>query len=202
MKLADQIQPKTCKNTKRPSEDEALKAVKTLLAWIGDNPTREGLIDTPSRVVESYREMFRGYNEDPLQVLSKTFADIDNYDEMILVKNIRIESYCEHHMLPFIGTAHIAYIPNKKIVGLSKLARLADIFAKRLQTQEKITVQIANSIDKVLQPLGTAVVIDATHQCMTIRGVHKSSSSTITSKMTGLFNTNTDLRKELFDRLK
>ncbi len=204
MIVVDKKKPITCKTkkTSRPSKDEALRAVETLIAWIGDNPVREGLIETPHRVIESYNEIFSGYHKDPHQVLSKTFAEIDNYDEMILVKDIRIESYCEHHMLPIIGTAHIAYIPTKKIVGLSKLARLADIFAKRLQTQEKLTVQIANSIDEVLQPLGTAVVIDATHQCMTMRGVHKSDSSTVTSKMTGLFNTNAELRKELFDRLK
>jgi GTP cyclohydrolase I len=204
MIVVDKKKPITCKTkkTSRPSKDEALRAVETLIAWIGDNPVREGLIETPHRVIESYNEIFSGYHKDPHQVLSKTFAEIDNYDEMILVKDIRIESYCEHHMLPIIGIAHIAYIPTKKIVGLSKLARLADIFAKRLQTQEKLTVQIANSIDEVLQPLGTAVVIDATHQCMTMRGVHKSDSSTVTSKMTGLFNTNAELRKELFDRLK
>lgn len=204
MIVVDKKKPITCKTkkTSRPSKDEALRAVETLIAWIGDNPVREGLIETPHRVIESYNEIFSGYHKDPHQVLSKTFAEIDNYDEMILVKDIRIESYCEHHMLPIIGIAHIAYIPTKKIVGLSKLARLADIFAKRLQTQEKLTVQIANSIDEVLQPLGTAVVIDATHQCMTMRGVHKSDSSTVTSKMTGLFNTNAELRKELFDRLR
>ena len=198
MKIADKIQPVK----KRPSKAEALKAVETLLTWIGENPAREGLVETPRRVVDSYEEIFRGYNEDPEQVLSKTFTDIENYDEMILVKNIQIESYCEHHMLPIIGTAHIAYIPNQKIVGLSKLARVADIFAKRLQTQEKMTVQIVNSIDKALKPLGTAVVIDAVHQCMTMRGVHKSDSSTVTSKMTGLFNTDAALRKALFNRLK
>ena len=204
MIVVDKKKPITCKTkeTSRPSKDEALRAVETLIAWIGDNPVREGLIETPHRVIESYNEIFSGYHKDPHQVLSKTFAEIDNYDEMILVKDICIESYCEHHMLPIIGIAHIAYIPTKKIVGLSKLARLADIFAKRLQTQEKLTVQIANSIDEVLQPLGTAVVIDATHQCMTMRGVHKSDSSTVTSKMTGLFNTNAELRKELFDRLR
>lgn len=198
MKLADKIQPVKTK----PSKSDALKAVKTLLTWIGDNPEREGLTETPRRVVDSYTEMFRGYDEDPEQVLSKTFTEIDNYDEMILVKNIKIESYCEHHMLPIIGTAHIAYIPNQKIVGLSKLARVADIFAKRLQTQEKLTVQIVNSIDKALKPLGTAVIIDAIHQCMTIRGVNKTDSSTVTSKMTGLFNTDAELRTALFDRLK
>ena len=198
MKIADKIQPVK----KRPSKAEALKAVETLLTWIGENPAREGLVETPRRVVDSYEEIFRGYNEDPEQVLSKTFTDIENYDEMILVKNIQIESYCEHHMLPIIGTAHIAYIPNQKIVWLSKLARVADNFAKRLQTQEKMTVQIVNSIDKALKPLGTAVVIDAVHQCMTMRGVHKSDSSTVTSKMTGLFNTDAALRKALFNRLK
>jgi len=193
-----QVLPATATNV---TKDEALAAVKTLIKWIGDNSTREGLLETPARVIKSYEELFSGYKEDPVAVLQKTFEEIANYDEMVLVKNIRIESYCEHHMLPIIGTAHIAYIPNSRIVGLSKLARVADIFAKRLQTQELLTVQIANTINQVLKPKGVAVIIDAYHQCMTMRGVNKHNSTTITTKMTGSFQDNPQLRTELFTRI-
>ncbi|MSP33324.1 MAG: GTP cyclohydrolase I FolE [Rickettsiales bacterium] len=171
----------------RPSQKQAEEAVKTLIAWAGDNPEREGLLDTPKRVVEAYREFFAGYDIDPREVLSKTFEEVEEYDDIVLLKNMRLESHCEHHMVPFVGKAHIAYIPNKKVVGISKIARLLDIFAKRLQTQETMTSQIADIIDEVLKPKGVAILIDAEHQCMTTRGIHKFGTTTITKKMTGLF---------------
>jgi GTP cyclohydrolase I len=190
------------KTDKKPSLAEAQAAVETLIRWIGDNPDREGLVETPKRVVNSYKELFSGYNQDPIDVLEKTFSDISNYDEMVLVKDIRIESYCEHHMIPIIGIAHIAYIPDGKIVGISKLARVAEIFAKRLQTQELLTIQIANTINNVLKPKGVAVIINASHQCMTTRGINKESSLTVTSKMIGEFKTNNAIRSDFFTKIK
>ena len=189
---------KKIKSTKI-SENQALEAVKTLIRWAGDNPEREGLKETPKRVIKSYKDFFSGYNSDPREILSKKFKEVDGYDEIIILKNIRLESHCEHHMVPFIGTAHIGYIPNKRIVGISKLARIADVFAKRLQTQETMTAQIADTINEVLKPKGVAVVIDAQHQCMTTRGTHKSESSTITSRMLGLFRTNSNTRNEFMN---
>ena len=180
----------------KPSRKQAEEAVKTLIKWAGDNPEREGLLETPKRVVNSYKEFFSGYDSKPEQILSKTFDEVEGYDEMVIVRNITIESHCEHHMIPFIGIAHIGYIPNKRIVGISKLARIADVFAKRLQTQEIMTAQIADTINEVLKPKGVAVVIDAQHQCMTTRGTHKTESSTITSRMVGLFRTNSNTRSE------
>ncbi|MEE3003301.1 MAG: GTP cyclohydrolase I FolE [Pseudomonadota bacterium] len=185
----------------KPTLAEAKNAISTLIRWIGENPNREGLIDTPDRVIKSYEELFSGYKADPVEVLKKTFSDIANYDEMILVKSIRVESYCEHHMIPIIGVAHVAYIPNKKIVGISKLARVVEIFAKRLQTQELLTVQIANTINDTLKPKGVAVLIEAAHQCMTTRGVHKTDSATITSKMIGDFKNDNDLKKDFLCRI-
>jgi GTP cyclohydrolase I len=173
----------------RPSQKQAEDAVRTLIAWIGDNPDREGLIETPKRVINSYKEFFSGYGVDPLKVLGKTFEEVESYDDMVLLRNMRMESHCEHHMVPFIGTAHIAYLPNRKIVGISKIARLLDIFAKRLQTQEVLTSQIADAINISLKPRGVAILIDSKHQCMTTRGVHKIDTSTITKKMTGAFKT-------------
>ena len=170
-----------------PTEEEARQAVKTLLAFTGDDPEREGLIETPDRVVRAYREFFAGYEEDPEEILSKTFEEVEGYDEMVIVKNIRVESHCEHHMVPILGMGHIAYIPNKRVVGISKLARIIDVYGKRLQTQETMTAQIADIIEKVLQPKGVAVVIDAAHQCMTTRGIHKTETSTVTSRMLGAF---------------
>ena len=180
----------------KPSRKQAEEAVKILIKWAGDNPEREGLLETPKRVVNSYKEFFSGYDSKPEQILSKTFDEVEGYDEMVIVRNITIESHCEHHMVPFIGIAHIGYIPNKRIVGISKLARIADVFAKRLQTQEIMTAQIADTINEVLKPKGVAVVIDAQHQCMTTRGTHKTESSTITSRMLGLFRTNSNTRSE------
>ncbi len=181
---------------KRPSREEALAAVRTLLSWTGDDPDREGLIDTPKRVVDAYGEWFQGYDADPAKVLAKTFEEVEDYDEMVLLKNMRFESHCEHHIAPIIGKAHIAYLPDKRVVGISKLARLLDIFAKRLQTQEVMTAQIADTIRDVLKPKGVAVVIDAKHECMTTRGVYKAGTSTITSRMHGTFKSDPRTRAE------
>lgn len=180
-----------------PSRDEALHAVKTLIAWAGDNPNREGLVDTPKRVVEAYKEFFEGYAIDPDEILNRTFEEVEGYDEIVLVKNIRLESHCEHHIVPILGKAHVAYLPDKRVVGISKLARLVDIYGKRLQTQETMTAQIADTIQRVLKPKGVAVIIDAAHQCMTTRGVHKQESSTVTSRMLGRFRDDACTRSEL-----
>jgi len=197
MKKVSQKKVTTIRN--KPSRKQAEEAVKILIKWAGDNPEREGLLETPKRVVNSYKEFFSGYDSKPEQILSKTFDEVEGYDEMVIVRNITIESHCEHHMVPFIGIAHIGYIPNKRIVGISKLARIADVFAKRLQTQEIMTAQIADTINEVLKPKGVAVVIDAQHQCMTTRGTHKTESSTITSRMLGLFRTNSNTRSEFMN---
>lgn len=180
----------------RPTREEAEAAVRTLLRWTGDNPTREGLIDTPKRVVKAFEEYFRGYDQDPREILSRTFEEVDGYDEMVVLRDIRIESHCEHHLAPFIGRAHVAYLPNKRVVGISKLARLVDIYSKRLQIQEKLTAQIASTLEEVLQPKGVGVVIEAHHQCMTTRGVHKPGVSMQTSRMLGLFRSDPRTRQE------
>ena len=185
--------------TTKPSRDEALDAVKTLIKWAGDDPTREGLIETPDRVIRAYREFFAGYEEDPEQVLEKTFEEVEGYDDAVIVRNIRVESHCEHHMVPILGIAHVGYIPNKRVVGISKLARIVDIFGKRLQTQETMTAQIADTIQRVLEPKGVAVVIDAGHQCMSTRGIHKTESSTITSRMLGIFRDKPETRAEFMN---
>ena len=177
-------------------EQEALEAVRTLILWAGDDPEREGLVDTPKRVAKAYKEFFAGYDEDPEEILSRTFEEVEGYDDAVIVRNIRVESHCEHHMVPIVGVAHIGYIPKKRVVGISKLARLVDLYGKRLQTQETMTAQIADTIEKVLQPKGVAVVIDANHQCMSTRGVHKTESSTITSRMLGIFRTDNKAREE------
>ena len=186
------------KSTK-PSQDEAIEAVKTLIRWAGDNPQREGLSETPKRVIKSYKDFFSGYNSDPREILSKKFKEVDGYDEIIILKNIRLESHCEHHMVPFIGNAHVGYLPRKKVVGLSKLARLVEVFAKRLQIQEKLTAQIANAIDEVLQPKGVGVVIEASHLCVSTRGIHKHESKMVTSRMLGSFRNDQATRKEFLD---
>ena len=193
------LQKKVTTIRNKPSRKQAEEAVKILIKWAGDNPEREGLLETPKRVVNSYKEFFSGYDSKPEQILSKTFDEVEGYDEMVIVRDISIESHCEHHMVPFIGIAHIGYIPDKRIVGISKLARIADVFAKRLQTQEIMTAQIADTINEVLKPKGVAVVIDAQHQCMTTRGTHKTESSTITSRMLGLFRTNSNTRSEFMN---
>ena len=186
------------KNTK-PTREEAMQAVRTMLAWAGDNPDREGLLETPLRVVKAYEEFFAGYKEDSDAILNKTFEEVAGYDEMVIIKNVRLESHCEHHMVPILGKAHVAYIPNKRVVGISKLARVVDVYAKRLQTQETMTAQIAESIQRVLQPKGVGVVIDAGHQCMTTRGVHKPTATTITSQMLGVFRTDYRTRSEFMN---
>jgi GTP cyclohydrolase I len=180
----------------RPSRAEAEEAVRTLLRWAGDDPNREGLLGTPDRVVRSYDEFFAGYNEDPREILQRTFEETDGYDEMVVLKDIRVESHCEHHMVPIIGVAHVAYLPNRRVVGISKLARVVDAYAHRLQIQEKLTAQIANTLQEVLEPLGVAVVIEAAHQCMTTRGVHKDGVTMVTSRMLGAFRTQDSTRKE------
>ena len=183
----------------KPSKEEALNAVRTLISWAGDDPDREGLIETPDRVVRSYKEFFSGYDEDPEKVLGKTFEEVEGYDEVVIVRNIRVESHCEHHMVPIVGVAHVGYIPNKRVVGISKLARVVDIFGKRLQTQETMTALIADTIDRVLEPKGVAVVIDANHECMSTRGIHKTESSTITSRMLGIFREDNKAREEFIN---
>ena len=186
----------------RPSIKEAEAAVKTLIAWAGDNPNREGLLETPKRVVNAYREFFSGYDVNPDEILGKTFEDVGGYDDIVLLKDMRVESHCEHHMVPFIGKAHIAYIPNKKVVGISKIARLLDVYGKRLQTQETMTAQIADTINKVLKPKGVAVIIDAKHQCMTTRGIHKINTTTITKRMLGSFKNDPEMEKKLQSLIK
>jgi GTP cyclohydrolase I len=181
------------------SENQALDAVKTLIRWAGDDPEREGLRETPKRVIKSYKDFFSGYNLDPREILSKKFKEVEGYDEIIILKNIRLESHCEHHMVPFIGTAHVGYLPKNKIVGLSKLARLVETFAKRLQIQEKLTAQIANAIDEVLQPRGVGVIIEASHLCVATRGIHKPDSKMVTSRMLGSFRNDQATRKEFLD---
>jgi len=181
----------------KPSRQEAEEAVRTLLRWAGDDPTREGLIDTPSRVVRSYEEFFSGYHEDPEDILRRTFSETDGYDEMVLLRDIRLESHCEHHVVPIIGKAHVAYLPDRRVVGISKLARVVEIYARRLQIQEKLTAQIANCIQDVLHPRGVAVVIEAAHQCMTTRGVRKPGVTMVTSRMLGAFRDDPTTRREL-----
>jgi len=178
----------------RPSREEALKAVRTLLAWAGDNPDRPGLVDTPKRVVDAYAEWFEGYDADAVTELSRTFEDVQGYDDMVLLRDIEVESHCEHHMAPFIGKAYVAYIPNEKVVGISKLARVVEIYSRRLQTQEVLTNQIAEAIESNLQPQGVAILIDAEHQCMTTRGVHHRHVSTITTRFTGSFKSDAALK--------
>ena len=187
------------KEDEKPTRQEAENAVKVLIEWAGDDPSREGLIETPKRVVKAYEEFFEGYDIDPEEVLQKTFEEVQGYDDAVIVRNIRVESHCEHHIVPILGVAHVGYIPNNRVVGISKLARVVEIFGKRLQTQETMTAQIADTIQKVLEPKGVAVVVDASHQCMTTRGIHKTESSTITSRMLGAFRDNPETRSEFMN---
>jgi len=182
----------------RPSRTEAEAAVRTLIRWAGDDPTREGLIDTPNRVVRAWEDFFAGYEQDPIDVLSRTFEEVDGYDEIVLMRDIRVESHCEHHIVPIIGKAHVAYLPNHRVVGISKLARVVEIYSKRMQVQETMTAQVANAIEKVLEPRGVAVYIEAQHQCMTTRGVHMPGVDTVTTSMRGAFRTDPILRQEFF----
>ncbi len=178
----------------RPTRAEAEEAVRVLIAWAGDDPTREGLVETPARVARAYEEFFAGYEEDPEEILSRTFEEVEGYNDMVMLRDIDLESHCEHHMVPILGKAHVAYVPTHRIVGISKLARVMEIFAKRLQTQETMTVQIGETIQKMLEPAGVAVLIEAKHQCMTTRGVHKPNVAMITSHFTGVFQE--DVRME------
>ena len=190
----NKIAPPIDKN--KPTRAEAEAAIRTLIQWAGDDPNREGLLDTPSRVVRSYEEFYQGYTADPRALLERTFEEVEGYDEIVFLRDIRFESHCEHHMAPIIGRAHVAYLPHQRVVGISKLARLIDVYAKRLQIQEKMTSQIANTINEILQPKGTAVVIEASHQCMTTRGVHKAGVSMVTSTMLGAFREEASTRRE------
>jgi GTP cyclohydrolase I len=185
----------------RPSREQAEKAVRTLIEWAGDDPDREGLRDTPARVVRAYEEYFQGYHIDPQDILKRTFEEVEGYDEMVLLRDIRFESHCEHHMAAIIGKAHVAYLPKNRVVGISKLARVVELYAQRLQIQEKMTAQIASAINDVLQPEGVAVVIEAAHQCMTCRGVHKTGVSMVTSKMIGAFREDDRTRREFLSMI-
>ena len=199
-KAADRANAKT-KSSDKPTRTQAEEAVRTLLRWAGDEPRREGLLGTPARVVRAYEEWFSGYEQDPKSYLSRTFEEVAGYDEIVALRDIPFESHCEHHLAPIIGKAHIAYLPRRRVVGISKLARLVDVYAKRLQIQEKMTAEIANCLDKVLKPHGVAVVIEATHQCMTTRGVHKSGVSMLTSRMIGVFRRQPETRAEFLASL-
>ena len=187
MKLVKDNINEKLKSNEKISDEEAEKAFKTIISWIGEDPTREGLIETPKRVVKAFKEYFQGYHQDAGHVLNKTFGDVESYDDMVVQKNITVESHCEHHMAPIIGVAHLSYIPNKKIVGLSKLARLVEVFSKRLQTQERLTMQIAKALMSSLEAKGVAVTIDAAHHCMTMRGIKKEKATTVTNYYSGLF---------------
>jgi GTP cyclohydrolase I len=193
-----QGEDETCTRT-TPTREEAENAVRTLILWAGDNPEREGLVDTPRRVVDAYSEYFSGYAEDPHAVLSRTFEEVHGYDDLVMLRDIRLESHCEHHIAPILGVAHVAYLPRDRVVGISKLARVVEIFAKRLQTQETMTAQIAEAIEQALQPRGVAILIDALHQCMTTRGVHKTDVSTITTRFTGVFKDDADYRERFLN---
>ncbi|MFL2844059.1 MAG: GTP cyclohydrolase I FolE [Alphaproteobacteria bacterium] len=203
-KVSDEIiHTESIKNkVAKPSREEAMEAVKTLISWAGDDPSREGLIETPKRVVKAYEEFFAGYGQDASKVLGKTFEDVNGYDDIVFLRDINIESHCEHHMVPIAGNAHVAYLPKDKVVGISKLARVIEIFAKRLQTQETMTMQIINTIDEALDPFGTAIMIDAKHQCMTTRGINKPNVSTVTTKFSGLFAEDAELRNRFMQLVK
>ena len=186
MKLVKDTDTKVLK-ANNVSDQEAEEALKTILTWMGEDPTREGLLETPKRVIKAYKEYFGGYTEDPNKILDKTFGDVEGYDDMVVVKNVSVQSHCEHHMAPIIGTAQVAYIPNERVVGLSKLARVVEVFSKRLQTQERLTMQIAKTIMESLDARGVAVTIDSTHQCMTMRGIKKENATTVTNYFLGQF---------------
>jgi GTP cyclohydrolase I len=203
-KLPKEKDRKKSKKSKieRPSRDEAEAAVRTLIRWAGDDPARSGLVDTPKRVVNAYNDFFKGYEQDPSKVLSRTFAEDSGYDDIVMLRDIDINSHCEHHMIPFLGKAHVAYFPTGRVVGISKLARVVEIYARRLQTQETMTAQITGAIDEALKPKGVAVMIEAVHQCMSLRGVQKPNVSTITTKFTGVFKTDAQLQNRFFTLIK
>jgi GTP cyclohydrolase I len=203
LKLAETLAAeRQAAQARRPSRAEAEEAVRTLIRWTGDDPDREGLNGTPERVTRAYEEYFAGYHDDPVEILQRTFEEVEGYDEIVLLRDIRFESHCEHHMAPILGRAHIAYLPNRRVIGISKLARLVEVYAKRLQIQEKMTAQIANTIQEVLQPLGVAVMIEASHQCMTTRGVHKPGAALATSRMLGAFRENAATRREFLAMIR
>ena len=185
----------------RPTRAEAEAAVETLLRWAGDDPSREGLVDTPARVARAYEEFFSGYQDDPEEMLARTFEEVEGYDDMVMLRDISLQSHCEHHMVPILGKAHIAYLPNKRVVGISKLARVLDSFGRRLQTQETMTAQVASAIQTALQPLGVAILVDAKHQCMTTRGVKKTDVSMVTTRFTGVFKEQGDLRERFYQQI-
>ena len=200
LKMSERMQKIVSRpDVERPSEDEARAAVRTLLRWAGDDPDREGLLDPPERVIRAYREWFQGYDQDPVDLLNRTFEEVNGYDEMVVLRDIRFESYCEHHMAPIIGKAHVGYIPTDRVVGISKLARLVNVFGKRLQVQEKMTAQIANVLMEVLRPQGVAVVVEGEHHCMSTRGVNRHGVSMVTSTMLGSFRQDPRTRKEFMD---
>ena len=191
--------PASLEPLRRPTREEAMEAVRTLIAWAGDDPRREGVIDTPKRVIDAYQDWFEGYRQDPAKELSKTFEDVQGYDDIVMLRDIEVESHCEHHMAPFLGKAYVAYMPTNRVVGISKLAKVVTIFARRLQNQETLTQQIANAINDSLRPAGVAVLVDAAHQCMTTRGLHHRHVSTITTQFTGVFRTDDALRQRFLD---
>lgn len=185
----------------KPSRAEAEAAVETLLKWAGDDPSREGLIDTPARVARAYEEFFSGYEDNPEEMLARTFEEVDGYDDMVMLRDISLQSHCEHHMVPILGKAHIAYLPDRRVVGISKLARVLDSFGRRLQTQETMTAQVASAIQNALKPLGVAILVDAQHQCMTTRGVKKTDVSMVTTRFTGVFKEQADLRERFYQQI-
>ena len=200
--LTEEKAPSTAADSQRPSRSEAEAAVKLLLRWMGENPGREGLVGTPERVVLAWEEFCVGYNEDPADLLQLTFEDVECYDDMVMLRNIRMESHCEHHLVPILGVAHIAYMPDRRVVGISKLARVVDSFARRLQTQETLTAQVAETIQSVLRPKGVAILIDAQHQCMTTRGVRKPDVSMVTTRFTGVFESDTNLQRRFLEQAR
>ena len=200
MKIVKDIQKQ--QSTSKISDKEAEEAIKTILEWMGEDPNREGLLETPKRVVKAFKEYFKGYSENPNTILEKTFGDVEGYSDMVVQKNISIQSHCEHHMVAILGHAHLAYIPDGKVVGISKLARVVEIFARRLQTQETMTAQIVECIERVLRPRGVAIVVDAKHQCMTTRGIKKPNVATLTSRFTGAFADDARLEARFFEMIK
>ena len=200
--ISSKSPPSNASTNTHPTRSEAEEAVRTLIKWMGDDPTREGLIDTPKRVINSYAELFSGYTQDPSEILERTFEETDGYGDIVLLKDIRVESYCEHHLIPITGVAHVAYIPENRVVGISKLARTVELFSKRLQIQEKLTSQVANAINDTLKPKGVAVLIEAEHGCMTTRGVHKPGVNMVTKTLIGCFKENPDLRTEFLSLIK
>lgn len=193
--------PQAAAKVSRPSRAEAEAAVRTLIRWAGDDPEREGLVATPDRVVRAYEEWFAGYGEDPAELLQRTFEEVGGYDEIVMLRDIRFESHCEHHMAPVTGRAHIGYLPRRRVVGISKLARLVEVYSKRLQIQERVTAEIANTLERVLKPHGVAVVLEGTHTCMTTRGVHKSQATMVTSRMLGIFRDRAETRQEFLSAI-